>query len=199
MLFLLLAMPAHAQAHMTAPGMGDFISGLLHPWMTPTHVLILLSLGLWLGQHLPLRVGLPLKVFIPGAALGLALSTVHWFTFVPPPVLVAISLVAGTVVALKARLSGPSAAVLLAVAALAIGLDSGVETGTGFTVFKTLLGTWVSLGIGLLNLGYYVSLASDRKKKWISIGIRVAGSWIVAISLLMLAFALRKTAVAPHP
>jgi len=187
------ALPAHAQAHMTAPGMGDFISGVLHPWMTPTHLLILIALGLWLGQHVPLRVGLPLKLFVPVSAVALALTTRHWMAAVPPPVLIAIALVAGAIVALEVRLPNYAAAVLLAVAAAAIGLDSGLETGTPFAVFKTLLGTWVSLGIGLVNVGYYVSLATERKKKWISIGVRVAGSWIVAVSLMMLAFAWRKS------
>ena len=187
-----LALPMHAQAHMTAPGMGDFISGLLHPWMTPTHLIILLALGLWLGQRTPLRLALPLKVFVPVSALALALTTCHWIAVVPPPILVAIAFIAAAVVALDARLPGYAMAVLLTAAALAIGLDSGVETGTPFTIFKTLLGTWVSLGIGLVNIGYYVSLATERKKKWIDIGVRVAASWIVAISLMMLAFALRK-------
>jgi len=188
----IVARPARAEAHMTAPGMGDFISGLLHPWMTPTHLIILLALGLWLGQHVPLRLGLPLKVFVPISAVALALTNLHWLAAVPPPVLLAIALAAGAVVALEVRLPAFAAAVILGVAALAIGLDSGVESGSPFAIFKTLLGTWVSLGIGLVNVGYYVSLATERRKKWISIGVRVAGSWIVAVSLMMLAFALRK-------
>jgi hydrogenase/urease accessory protein HupE len=177
---------------MTAPGMGDFISGLLHPWMTPTHLVILFALGLWLGQHVPLRLALPLKVFVPISAVALALTTLHWIAVVPPPILVAIAFVTAAVVALDARLPDYAAAVLLTAAAVAIGLDSGVETGTPFTIFKTLFGTWVSLGIGLINIGYYVSLATERKRKWIDIGVRVAASWIVAVSLMMLAFALRK-------
>jgi urease accessory protein len=189
---LFMANPMKAQAHMTAPGMGDFISGLLHPWMTPTHLIILLALGLWLGQRVPLRLAVPLKVFVPVSALALAVTPFHWIAVVPPPILVAIALVAAAVVALDTRLPDYAAAVLLGTAALAIGLDSGVETGTPFAIFKTLLGTWVSLGIGLVNIGYYVSLATERKKKWIDIGVRVAASWIVAVSLMMLAFALRK-------
>jgi urease accessory protein len=189
---IFVALPAEAQAHMTAPGMGDFISGVLHPWMTPTHLLILLALGLWLGQHVPLRVGLPLKTFVPMSAVALALTTTQWITVVPPPFLIAIALAAAIIVALEARLSTALGATLFVVAALAIGSDSGVETGTPFTVFKTLLGTWFSLSLGLINIGYYVSLAAERKKQWIGIGIRVLGSWIVAVSLLMLAFSLRK-------
>jgi hypothetical protein len=71
-------------------------------------------------------------------------------------------------------------------------LDSGADIGgKPLAIAGTLLGTWVSLGIGLINIAYYVSLAAERERKWIGIGLRIAGSWIFAISLLMLAFALR--------
>jgi hypothetical protein len=80
---------------------------------------------------------------------------------------------------------------LLGAAAFGIGLDSGPEAGTPFNTFSTLAGTWVSLGLGLVNIAYYVSLAAAKEQKWIRIGIRVAGSWIFAISLLMVAFSLR--------
>ncbi|HSI13232.1 MAG TPA: HupE/UreJ family protein [Chthoniobacter sp.] len=181
-------------AHMTVPGMNAFSSGLLHPWMTPTHVMILLALGLWLGQQVPLRLGLACKVFAPAAAAALGLSATKWVTTVPPFVLVAIALVISAAVALEARLPSPARVLLLAAAAIGIGLDSGPETPLPFDTFSTLAGTWVSLGLGLVNIAYYVSLATALQKKWISIGIRVLGSWIFAISLLMLAFALR-----PHP
>ncbi|MDR3401894.1 MAG: HupE/UreJ family protein [Chthoniobacter sp.] len=180
-------------AHMTAPGMGNFASGLLHPWMTPTHVLVLLALGLWLGQHVPLRLGMPCKVFAPLSAVALLLTTTGWVAVVPPPILLGIALVTAAVVALESRLPSSAGAVLLAVAAVAIGLDSAPETtSTPSAVFSTLAGTWVGLGLGLVNLAYYVSLAAERKRQWIRIGFRVVGSWIFAISLLMLAFALRR-------
>lgn len=184
----LLRLPA---AHMTAPGMNAFSAGLLHPWMTPTHVILLLALGLWLGQHVPLRLGLPAKVFAPAAALALALSATKWIPAVPSFILVSIALVISAVIALEARLPSSVRGILLAAAAIAIGLDSGPETAKAFDTFSTLAGTWVSLGLGLVNIAYYVSLAAGRQQKWISIGIRVAGSWIFAISLLMVAFALR--------
>jgi hydrogenase/urease accessory protein HupE len=179
-------------AHMTAPGMNAFSSGLLHPWMTPTHVLILLVLGLWIGQHVPLRLGLPCKVFAPLSAAALALSTTKWITVVPPVILVAIALVLAAVVALEVRLPSSVRVVLLGAAAIGIGLDSEPETTESLATFSTLAGTWVSLGLGLVNIAYYVSLAAAQQKKWISIGIRIAGSWIFAISLLMIAFALRR-------
>lgn len=179
-------------AHMTAPGMNAFSSGLIHPWMTPTHVLILLALGLWVGQHVPLRLGLPCKVFAPLSAAALALTATKWITVVPPFILVAIALIIAAVIALEARLPSSFRVVLLGAAAIGIGLDSGPEAVTPLDTLATLAGTWVSLGLGLVNIAYYVSLGTALQKKWISIGIRVAGSWIFAISLLMIAFALRR-------
>ncbi len=184
-----LCLPA---AHMTAPGLNAFSSGLLHPWMTPTHVIILLALGLWIGQHVPLRLGLPCKVFAPLSAAALAVSTTKWTTVVPPFILVTIALVIAAMIALEARLPSSIRVVLLGAAAIGLGLDSAPETTAPLATFSTLAGTWVSLGLGLVNIAYYVSLAAALQKKWISIGIRVAGSWIFAISLLMVAFALRR-------
>ena len=46
--------------------------------------------------------------------------------------------------------------------------------------------------MGTVSFAYYISMAAETGKLWLRIGIRVAGSWIVAITLLILAFALRK-------
>ena len=67
-LALLLAFPAAAQAHTPIPGMGEFAGGLLHPLTTPFHVLILLGLALLVGQQVPMRLKLPLSVFLPLSA-----------------------------------------------------------------------------------------------------------------------------------
>ena len=186
-----LALPADAHAHTAMPGMNHFMGGVLHPVTTPAHVLILLGLGISLGQHLPLRLRQSLLVFAPLAAVALALTTAFPFTM-PQPVLIGIALCAGAVVALGRPLPPFARGALFAAGALAMGLDSGVETGGVAVVIKTLLGTWLGLLAYLFSIAYYASLAVERKKQWLNIGLRVVGSWIVAISLLMLAFALRK-------
>ena len=78
-----------------------------------------------------------------------------------------------------------------AAVALAVGLDSGVDAGTpGAAAAKILLATWASLVLFVVNVALYVSLLP--KLRWLQTGTRIAGSWIVAIALLMLAFALRR-------
>jgi urease accessory protein len=185
-------LPPSAQAHMTVKGMNHFSSGLLHPLMTPAHVLVLLGLGLGIGQRVPLRIGLALRAFAPFSVIGLALTTTGWISGVPPAALAGIAFAAGGCVALEKQLPPLAHGALVAAGALAIGMDSGLETGGVAAQFMALLGTWLCLLVVLINIAHYVSLAAGTKKKWLHIGIRVAGSWIVAISLLVLAFAMRK-------
>jgi len=187
-----LALPAPTQAHMTVQGMSSFMTGALHPLMTPSHVILLLALGLAVGQHVPLRLGAPLKAFASLSALGLALTTTGRIAGVHPGILSGIAFAVGGVVALGKKLPFVIPTILLGTGAFAIGLDSGVEKAGAWTVFGTLSGTWVGLLVYLVNFAFYTSLAAAKKQQWLQIGIRVAGSWILAISVLMLAFALRK-------
>ena len=188
----LLACPADADAHSASPGMNDVLSGILHPFLTPAHVLILLGLGVLVGQRASLYLNLALAIFLPLSATALALTTTKWIAGVPAPILISIALVTGAAVTLDRRAPSLVCGALIGAAAIAIGLDSGLETGSTAAVIKTLLGTWIGLVLGLGNIVYYASLAAERKRQWMSIGLRVAGSWIVAISLLLLAFSLRK-------
>lgn len=185
------ALSVSAQAHGTIPGMNEAVGGFLHPLITPLHVLILLGLGLWLGQQTPLRLKIPVLVFTPCSAAALLATTTGAIPAVPPAFLLAISLSAGVLVALAARLPTCASVALFGFAGLALGLDSAVDNATTTAaIAKTLLGTWISLSVWLVNTAFYVSLCPPRQ--WIQIGIRVAGSWIVAISLLVLAFSLKR-------
>jgi hydrogenase/urease accessory protein HupE len=76
-----------------------------------------------------------------------------------------------------------------AAAALALGLDSGAEPGPASTIAKTLLGNWISLIVLVYDVAIYVSLGGEAK--WLKVALRIAGSWLIAISLLVLAFSFR--------
>jgi urease accessory protein len=189
LLLLFLAFPLEAHAHSPVKGMGDFINGLLHPLTTPAHILIVVGLGLWLGQRSPLNLKLPMLIFAPLTAAALLLSMTGIVKTVHPPFLIALALAAGTLVAMDKPLPALGTASLFTLAALALGFDSAVENGTTAAILKTLLGTWLSLVLLVVDIAIYVSLCV--KKPWQKIGIRILGSWIIAISLLVLAFALR--------
>ena len=170
--------------------MGAFSGGLVHPLITPPHLLILLGLGLWLGQQAPLRLRTPLLIFMPFSAAGLLMTTRLVMPQAGQPLLIGMALCIALLVALTARLAAWIRVPIFAATALAIGLDSGVDGGPSAAgVAITLFATWISLGLCLVNFSYYVSLCPQRR--WVQIGIRVAGSWIAAICLLVLAFALK--------
>ena len=189
LIFLLL--PAHAHAHTPIKGAGEFVSGFLHPFLTPPHVLVLLSLGLLLGQRLPLRLQHPVVVFAAFSAAGLALAAARTVEGVYQPILITLGLFAGGLVALAAPLPTWVRLAACAAGGLALGLDSGVDHAiTGAAVAKTLFATWVSLILCVADIAFYSSRLP--KYQWVQTGIRVAGSWIVAIALLMLAFSLRR-------
>ncbi len=186
----LFAFPAPAHAHTTIKGMGEFVGGLVHPLVTPSHVLILLALGLMLGQHAPLKLKMPLLVFAPLSAVAMILSTTASGLVVPQPLLAGVALGAAGLVALGKAVPRVLTAVLLAAAAVAMGIDSAAERGPVAAVIKTLLGTWLCLVVVVFDLAFYVSRCTNTP--WMKIGIRVIGSWIIAISLLVLAFSLRQ-------
>jgi urease accessory protein len=187
---LLFVIPATAEAHTAISGAGDFFSGVLHPFTTPQHLLVLLGLGLIVGQHPPLNFKASLAVFIPVSALALLLTTTGMVKMVYPPIMISIALIAGVMVALEKSPPAFARGVVFAMAGLAIGLDSAVETGTAPAIAKTLLGTWVGLILAVADIAFYVSFFT--KYKWQKVGIRVAGSWITAASLMILAFAFRR-------
>lgn len=189
-LILLFGFPAAAEAHMAIPGVGDFINGVLHPLRSPAHVLILMGLGLWMAQRTPPDFKTPMLVFAPLCAVALLFTITGKIAMVYPPILVCIALGTGILVVLEQPLPAWACRALFGIAAIAIGLDSAVETGSTATVLKTLLGTWLCLVVVVFDLGAYLSLCT--KRKWVRVGIRVLGSWITAITLLVLAFFLRK-------
>ena len=190
-----LLVQTSAHAHGASAGMAGFGGGLIHPLITPAHLLLLLALGLWLGQQRPLALRLPALAFVPGAAVGLLATT---RLALPPAwqvLLLCLALAAALLLATAARLPSWAALPLLAGAGLALGLDSGVDSADSATALViTLLATWLGLGLCLVNFAYYTALLPQRK--WVQIGVRVAGSWLAAICLLVLAFALKSSLAA---
>jgi hypothetical protein len=157
----MLPFPA-AQAHLTVEGVGEVANGALHPLLTPAHALVILSLGLLLGQQVPLQLKTPMRIFAPVSALALLLTLGGWVGDVYQPVLIGISLVAAALVGLEIKIPAWVGGVLCVAAACAIGLDSAVENGSTASVLKTLAGTWLSLNAAVFYIAVCASNAEDR-------------------------------------
>lgn len=187
---LWLLLPAGAQAHSPVQGAGDFINGMLHPLLSPAHVLIILGLGFMAGRGRIAELKMPMTVFAPLSAIALLLTTTGWIKAVHPSILICIALAPAAFLALEKTPPPAVLAALFGVGALALGMDSMVEGGGPSAVAKMLLGNWLSLNVLVADIAIYVSLAGEAK--WLKIALRIAGSWIIAISLLVLAFSFRK-------
>lgn len=190
LVLLLLGWPTTVHAHGQIKWSDAYIGGLLHPITTPAHLLILLGLGLWLGQRSPMRLTPPITVLLVSSALALAFTAKGWIASVYPPLLTCLALSLGILVALQKKLPPMAMFALFAAAGLFIGGDSGFESDSRRAIFKSLLGTWLAINLLVTVLAIHVETFS--KRDWQKIGIRVMGSWIIAISLLVLAFSLRK-------
>jgi urease accessory protein len=187
-LALVFLVPASAHAHgaMTA---GE-LNAIFRPLLIPAHLLVLASLVLWIAQNEAKHVNPFLIVFAPLTAIAIALTLTGFITEVGQPILICIALATATLVVLEKTLPPIAAGTLFGFAALAIGFDSGVEGAVTKEVIRALFGIWMSLVLVVFSLSHYVSLCT--KKAWAKVGVRVLGSWIIAISLLMLAFSLKK-------
>jgi len=160
------------------------VAGLAHPISTPAHVVALIGLGLIAGRNF-LRAG---AAIIGAFALGVAagLGAIAWGVGETPAsdVLLASAILCGLIAA--SGLTGPvSLAVPLAlVSGLALGLDSPPESILLGEAVAMLIGTACG-GIGALAMIAFV--ASTRARWREGIILRVAGSWVAAIAILVLA------------
>lgn len=191
----MLAFPGNASAHLAIKGAGDFGNGALHPLVTPQHLMIVLGLALLLGMRVPLRLKLPTAALAISAAVALGLMA--FVSFSPPELLLTLlAMSLGLLVAIGPTLPPAVLAGICAICAAAVGLDSGVDPESGMVAWKTLLGTW----LGLTGVTGYLALAisNGAEKNWARTGMRILGSWIFAIAILMLAFALKSRSNLPN-
>jgi len=184
--FALLCSPSRAAAHLVTTGMGPVYDGIGHLLLTPEDLVPVLALALYAGLRGTIA-GRRMMFLLPFAWFvgGLAGSAVNTATSIPIP---AISfLILGGLVATD--LSMPSAAVTGL--AIVLGLVNGFLNGAAL---KDGAGTLGLVGI-MAMLFVLVTLASalvvSLEKPWARIAVRVAGSWITAIGLLMFGWAMR--------
>jgi hypothetical protein len=189
-ILILLFTRIPAQAHVSIEGFGAVGNGALHPWVSPAHALVLVGLALMVGQRVPLDLGPPMRVLAVVSAIALVLTTGGWISEIYQPVLLAIALLIGAMVAFEWKTSVRASQLASALAAAGIGLDSVAVPGPPFETIKSLFGTWLAINGVTAYLAICISHGAD--KAWARTGIRIAGSWIVAISLMVLAFALKK-------
>ncbi len=185
---LLLLLPAPSHAHLVNTGLGPFYDGVSHFALTPEDLLPALALALLGGQR-GSRAGRLALFALPGAwlvggFLGLALPTIGS----APALTTASFLALGGLVAAEARLRAEWVTLL----AVVLGLIHGYLNGSAMS--QARLGALGLVGI-VSTLFVLVALASALvvalRAPWARIAVRVAGSWIAAVGLLLLGWTFR--------
>ena len=179
---LLTASPAWAHGNIDV---ADFYQGMLHPALHVEHVLAILALGFWSGQARGRGAWLAPISFIGATLIGAILGLLDVELIFASTLIYASMVVLGALVAAKLRLP----VVFMVAIAVVFGLFHGWAHGDGVleSLEKPILYV-LGIGVGLsLLLFYSAQLVIHFKASWIQVAVRIAGSWITAIGLLVLA------------
>ena len=183
-----LLLPARSHAHLVTTGLGPFYDGVSHFALTPEDLLPALALALFAGQR-GSRAGRLALLALPGAwlaggLLGLARPTWSGTTAITAASFLAL----GGLVAAEARLRPAWVAALAAVVGLLHGYPNGTAMAQARAGALGLVGIVATLFV-LVTLA--AALVVSIRAPWGRIAVRVAGSWIVAVGLLLLGWSLR--------
>ena len=186
-----LLVPTGAEAHLVQTGFGPFYDGISHLALTPDDLLSVVALALLAGLCGP-RAGRLALFALPGAWLaggvvGLARPVVD-----ASPVLTTLSFLILGVMVVAGR---PVPAAWVAAIAGAFGFVHGFLNGAAMARvglgFVGLLGI-IAAVFALVTL--LAALVVSRRRPWDRVAVRVAGSWITAVGLLMLGWLFRGSA-----
>jgi hydrogenase/urease accessory protein HupE len=182
----LLLWPSRAFAHLVTTGLGPVYDGIGHLMMTPEDLIPTLAIALLAGMR-GATLGrralfiLPLAWF-GGGCLGVLIDGLP---LIPVP---AISfLVLGVLIAANLNLSSTVFTAIV----MAVGFVHGLLNGVALKDGAGILGL---VGI-IATLFVIVALVSaftvSLKRPWTRIVVRVAGSWVAAMGLLMFGWMMR--------
>jgi hydrogenase/urease accessory protein HupE len=179
---------APASAHLVQTGFGTFYDGIVHLAMTPADLLVVLGLALLAGLR-GQRASRAMLLALPGAWLAGGLLGASLVTAGELPWVTTVSIVVvGLLVALNARLNTELVVVLGCCAGALHGWVNGATMTTGGADRLALLGAALT-AFTLVTL--LAALVVSLRAQWARVVVRVAGSWIAAIGLLMLGWLAR--------
>jgi hypothetical protein len=171
------------------PGLIRFQAGLLHPLLVPTHALALAALGLFFGRQAQRARTAGILTFAAGLIGGIGAITAAFVFTAGTWVLLATAGAAGLLVAAGLPTPIPLAAGLAACGGLALAFNSVPDEISTTATLAALAGTAIAASLAVTLLAASVAHA---ERDWLRIGIRIAGSWIAASAILVLALRLAR-------
>lgn len=181
---LLFFATAAARAHAVIPGVSGFTGGLLHPLLVPSHALALIALGLMVGTS-AVRVQIMLFVAFTTAALAaFALITLAYSATQSETLILCLGAALGLLLAADLAPPVPVNIILTVGLSIAVIFDSVPAVLSISETALALAGTTLS-AIALVAATARISRALPPAVS--QIGVRIAGSWIAASAIMVLA------------
>ena len=184
---LLCLATAAAQAHTVIPGIGGFAGGLLHPLLVPAHTLALIALGLLAGGFSIRAQILLLAIFAIAACVSFAFIAMAYSATQAETLILCLGAAIGLVLAAGLLPPLPIAAGVTAVASGALMFDSVPPVLSASETALSLTGAAMA-AMALATMSAWLSGALPRRIR--EMAIRIAGSWIAASAIMVLALRL---------
>jgi hydrogenase/urease accessory protein HupE len=184
----MLAAATPAQAHLMNSGFGPFYDGLAHPLISPEDLLPAVAMTLLAGLG-GARAGRLVLATLPAAWLaGMAVGWTIGLPAAPAWLTAVVTALLGLLVASDLRLRpAPVIAVAAALGALH-GYANGRELAATTGALLAIIGIACSLFAIVSLLAGQVAVL---RAQWARLAVRIAGSWIAAIGMLMLGWSMR--------
>lgn len=176
-----------AQAHTVIPGIVGFPGGLLHPLLVPAHTLALIAVGLLAGAFSRRMQAALLGAFAAAAIASFGLIAMAFSATAAETLILCLGAAIGLLLAANVTPPAPVAAILTAAVASAVIFDSVPQVLTVSGTALALIGTALSA----ITLAAAAALVAGALPRHVgAIGIRIAGSWIAASAIMVLALRL---------
>ena len=180
----LASLPAPAFAHSTIEGIDAVYGGLLHPYFVPEHLLALLALALVIGAMDWRGWRIAVLTWLAALLAGLGLGAAGVVAFQPGIVLLVLTFLCGLAAAFALPPNLMASMVAAALIGVTVGPDSVPEDLAAGVPWQVLGAT--AIGAGVFP-AYVAALLIRFRRDWLRLGVRIAGSWIIAASAMVLA------------
>lgn len=183
--------PSTALAHLISTGFGPVYDGIGHFFLSLEDLLPLLALMLLCGLH-GADGGRRLLLLLPPIWLIGAMIGARFFSDIalPPYLASALSLVIGVAVASDVRLSLSNLGNTVALVAVVVGGGNGIALAGYPGSTSMLIGGAAALAVASIVCTALVVKVTTNTT-WQRIAVRVGGSWIAGVGLLMLGWQLK--------
>lgn len=185
---VLMVLTLFVFAHPTSPRNAGYAALVLRPFIVLDHALCLAAAGLLAAQQKAIGVPIALSALLAGLAAGF--TGIFFVPSFPGDVFLPMAgaAVLALIVVIEPALNRWLVAALVFFAGVAVGFNTYPEAPMLYVLALTLGGLMLGAGLLFTMIAWPVSLL---QKDWQRIGIRIAGSWIVAIVSILLALTLR--------